>query len=172
MRTTKEIQEEMNAFEGKKTTKAYRSLKEELGMAESAEAFGAPESFDSLPTTEDVGLGDVVETITKATGIKAIVDKVSDVLGFDCGCDERKDKLNKIKLFSKKRVINCPSKEELVDLKELLDGIGSTLSRNQQVPVVNYYNSIFSSNKKVTSCGSCAKSMIDELRLYIKTIED
>ena len=34
------------------------------------------------------GLGDQVEKITKATGIKKAVDTVFDKLGKDCGCDK------------------------------------------------------------------------------------
>ena len=40
------------------------------------------------------GLGDTIEKITKATGIKKVVDKVSKVTGKDCGCNKRKDILN------------------------------------------------------------------------------
>ena len=42
------------------------------------------------------GLGDTIEKITKATGIKKVVDKVSEVTGKDCGCANRKDKLNRL----------------------------------------------------------------------------
>ncbi len=42
------------------------------------------------------GLGDVIEKITEATGIKAVVEKVFDLAGKDCGCDKRKEKLNKL----------------------------------------------------------------------------
>ena len=42
------------------------------------------------------GLGDTIEKITKATGIKKVVDKVSEVTGKDCGCTDRKDALNKL----------------------------------------------------------------------------
>ena len=38
------------------------------------------------------GLGDTIEKITKATGIKAGVDYIFDKLGMDCGCDARKKK--------------------------------------------------------------------------------
>ena len=38
------------------------------------------------------GLGDTVEMITKATGIDMIVKKT---VGNDCGCDKRKEILNK-----------------------------------------------------------------------------
>ena len=38
------------------------------------------------------GLGDTIEKITKATGIKKAVDKI---IGKDCGCNKRKNALNK-----------------------------------------------------------------------------
>ena len=41
------------------------------------------------------GLGDTIEKITKATGIKKVVDKVSKATGKDCGCNKRKQTLNK-----------------------------------------------------------------------------
>tara|TARA_B100000925_G_scaffold229937_1_gene178499 strand:- start:289 stop:471 length:183 start_codon:yes stop_codon:yes gene_type:complete len=42
------------------------------------------------------GLGDTVEKITKATGIKTIVDRVSEGLNIPCGCNKRKEALNKM----------------------------------------------------------------------------
>ena len=39
------------------------------------------------------GLGDSIEKITKATGIKKMVDKVSEGLNIPCGCKHRKNKL-------------------------------------------------------------------------------
>tara|TARA_R110000765_G_scaffold113432_3_gene205786 strand:+ start:889 stop:1062 length:174 start_codon:yes stop_codon:yes gene_type:complete len=39
------------------------------------------------------GLGDTIEKITKATGIKKIVEKVTGKE--DCGCNKRKEALNK-----------------------------------------------------------------------------
>tara|TARA_R100001463_G_scaffold23279_2_gene55897 strand:- start:150 stop:323 length:174 start_codon:yes stop_codon:yes gene_type:complete len=42
------------------------------------------------------GLGDTIEKITKATGIKKVVDTVSKAVGKDCGCNKRKETLNKI----------------------------------------------------------------------------
>ncbi len=44
-------------------------------------------------------LGDLIEKITTYTGIKWIVKKI---WGDDCGCDKRKDKANKVKLWQKK----------------------------------------------------------------------
>ena len=41
------------------------------------------------------GLGDTIEKITKVTGIKAISEVVSKVTKKDCGCNKRKESLNK-----------------------------------------------------------------------------
>ena len=41
------------------------------------------------------GLGDSIEKITKATGIKKVVETLSNAMGKDCGCKDRKELLNK-----------------------------------------------------------------------------
>ena len=40
------------------------------------------------------GLGDSIEKFTKATGIKSMVDRVSEGLNIPCGCEGRRDALN------------------------------------------------------------------------------
>tara|TARA_B100001287_G_C22161548_1_gene290453 strand:+ start:144 stop:299 length:156 start_codon:yes stop_codon:yes gene_type:complete len=47
------------------------------------------------------GLGDTVHKFTTATGIKRVVDKVSEVTGKPCGCEERRDTLNRIFPYKK-----------------------------------------------------------------------
>ncbi|ASF00730.1 hypothetical protein [uncultured virus] len=48
------------------------------------------------------GLGDTVEKITKATGIKSIVDAVNKARGVeDCGCNKRKKLLNRVFPYKK-----------------------------------------------------------------------
>jgi hypothetical protein len=48
------------------------------------------------------GLGDSIEKITKATGIKKIVDTVNKARGKkDCGCNKRKNSLNKMFPYKK-----------------------------------------------------------------------
>jgi hypothetical protein len=49
-----------------------------------------------MKSKQSKGLGDTIEKITKVTGIKKVVDKVNEVTGKDCGCNKRKDKLNKL----------------------------------------------------------------------------
>ena len=49
------------------------------------------------------GLGDTVEKVFKKTGI----DKVAKfILGEDCGCDKRKDKLNELFPYNKPECLN------------------------------------------------------------------
>ncbi len=47
------------------------------------------------------GLGDLVEGVTKVTGIKKVVDTVSKATGKPCGCAERRDSLNRKFPFKK-----------------------------------------------------------------------
>lgn len=41
------------------------------------------------------GLGDTIEKITTATGIKKVVETVAKAVGKDCGCAKRRDSLNR-----------------------------------------------------------------------------
>jgi len=40
------------------------------------------------------GLGDTIEAITEATGVKKVVQAISKATGKDCGCGKRKEYLN------------------------------------------------------------------------------
>jgi hypothetical protein len=53
-------------------------------------------------------LGDTIEQITEATGIKKVVKAIA---GDDCGCDARKEKLNKLFPYSKQP--ECLNPEEM-----------------------------------------------------------
>jgi len=44
-------------------------------------------------------LGDFIELITTYTGIKWVVKKWSKLTGKDCGCEDRKNKLNDVELW-------------------------------------------------------------------------
>jgi hypothetical protein len=47
-------------------------------------------------------LGDTIEKVTKATGVKAAVDYVAKKTGKDCGCNKRKAALNNPNLLINK----------------------------------------------------------------------
>lgn len=55
---------------------------------------------------ESKGLGDTIEKITAATGIKKVVETVSRASGKECGCNARKEKLNDPNLLVNKILYN------------------------------------------------------------------
>jgi hypothetical protein len=55
------------------------------------------------PDKKSKGLGDTIEKITTATGIKAVVNKISEATGGDCGCEARKKKLNELVPYENKK---------------------------------------------------------------------
>ena len=104
------------------------------------------------------GLGDTIEQITTATGIKAAVDWFSEATGIDCGCDARKEKLNKIFRYRKPE---CLTKEEY-DLIGMLKG-RNVITAAQQTDINKIYNRVFKDNVQPTNCGSCLRGRLQEL---------
>ena len=50
-----------------------------------------------MEDTKSKGLGDTIEKITKATGIKSLVQMGTRAVGKkDCGCNKRKQNLNRM----------------------------------------------------------------------------
>lgn len=54
---------------------------------------GAILSYNNMKSK---GLGDTIEKVTTATGIKKVVETVAKASGKDCGCAKRKDALNRM----------------------------------------------------------------------------
>jgi hypothetical protein len=108
------------------------------------------------------GLGDTVEQITTATGIKAAVEMFSKATGLDCGCEERKAKLNQ--LFSYNRNINCLTESDYNALTDLIAPSKDTLTIEEQNVISEIYLNVFNYRLQLSSCGSCWKGKIDELR--------
>tara|TARA_B110000858_G_C17603690_1_gene381229 strand:- start:205 stop:660 length:456 start_codon:yes stop_codon:yes gene_type:complete len=69
------------------------------------------------------GLGDTIEKITEATGIKKVVKAIA---GEDCGCDDRRDALNK--LFPYKKI-----QPECLDPEEI-EYLSSGILRKRTLP--------------------------------------
>ena len=74
------------------------------------------------PRAKSKGLGDSIEKVTKATGIDKAVKFIA---GEDCGCQERKEFLNK--LFPYKQM-QCLSEEDYNYLTLFFEAKESTLA--------------------------------------------
>jgi hypothetical protein len=108
------------------------------------------------------GLGDTIEQITEATGIKRAVEMFTKATGVDCKCDERKEKLNQ--LFSYNRNINCLTEKDYNALTELIDPKKNTLTIEEQNTIAEIYYNVFNYRLQLSSCGSCWAGKIQELR--------
>jgi len=49
------------------------------------------------------GLGDTIEKITKAVGIDKVMESIEKKTGKPCGCEKRKNKLNKVFPYGKNK---------------------------------------------------------------------
>lgn len=101
-----------------------------------------------------LGLGDTVEKITEATGIKKVV---KTLFGDDCGCDDRKQKLNK--WF---RYVECLTEEEYNTLGKYQKT--NTLSIKDQDILLKIYNRVFNKKETMSSCTQCWKERMSDLR--------
>ena len=119
------------------------------------------EVLDILGEAANKGAGDIVESITTATGIKAVVDTVAKALDTDCGCAARKETLNKI---FPNRKLNDLSTEDYEYLTEWYSVNRSSVNTKEQNMLVDIYNRVFNAKRKVSNCSPCIASVNRELR--------
>ena len=111
---------------------------------------------------ESKGLGDSIEKVFKATGI----DKIAKfVLGEDCGCDERKEKLNK--LFPYKKV-NCLEENEYNYLTTFFERKTDQITPVEQSELLAILNRVFNTKHEPTTCNSCWRDYIKQLKKVYK----
>jgi len=133
----------MEEFKGDKRSKAYRAYKAK---------------FNKQQEKESKGLGDTIAKITKATGI----DKaVKAIVGEDCGCDERKETLNKLFKYNN---VECLNESEYVRLDKFFKTNTSTIDYLTQKSLLKIYNRVFTKNKMASNCSSCVRRMVTDLR--------
>ena len=118
------------------------------------------------PRKKSVGLGDTVEQVLKVTGIAKVTKWV---LGEDCGCEERKQKLNE--LFRYKRPL-CLQEDEYNWLKDFFAKNKNTVLPSEQSTILRIYNRIFQQRNEPTSCGPCLLEWVNELKGIVKIYED
>jgi len=105
------------------------------------------------------GVGDAVEKVTKATGIKKVVEWIA---GEDCGCDERKEKLNKLPF--KIRVKDCPTEEQYNFMVELFKRNPHRIDARTQDKVNEILNLVTGTKYKRSTCSSCVAGRMKILK--------
>jgi len=109
------------------------------------------------------GLGDTIAKITKATGIAKAVKFIA---GEDCGCDERQEALNKAFRYKRPK---CLLETEYYYLQYWFEKHRTRVKPEEQKKLLKIYNRVFSDRKIITSCGSCIRSITNELNSLYKT---
>tara|TARA_R110000796_G_scaffold114270_1_gene225976 strand:+ start:304 stop:567 length:264 start_codon:yes stop_codon:yes gene_type:complete len=62
--------------------------------------------------------------------------------------------------------------DQLSILRRLVNQIGSDkVNHDENVGITNLYNEIFGMNKKVSSCGSCVRQIVNDLKEVLKSYE-
>jgi len=103
------------------------------------------------------GLGDQIAKLTKATGIDKLVHAVVE----DCGCEERRAKLNA--QFPGRNVEMSP--EDVSAFANLLPAIDKgVLNRAETRTMYDIFNQTFSANERPCSCAGKNKRMVKKLR--------
>lgn len=108
------------------------------------------------------GLGDTIEKITEATGIKKVVETFSKATGIDCGCEERKAKLNN--LIPYRRKVNCLNESDYEALKPFVSPKKGSLTPNEQWQIQAIYFRVFEVKLDDSNCASCWRDIINDLR--------
>jgi hypothetical protein len=105
------------------------------------------------------GLGDTIAKITEATGI----DKLAKfVLGEDCGCDERKEKLNKLFPYAKPK---CLTEDEFNTLDTYFKQNTNTLTSDEQTSLIAINNRVLNQKLTFSTCSSCLRDLVSKLRV-------
>jgi len=112
------------------------------------------------------GLGDTIAKITEATGIDKLVKFVA---GEDCGCNERKEKLNALFPY---RQNQCLLEEEYNWLTEYFKTTTNEVTASKQMRCLEIYNRVFQVKKPSTSCADCFRDVHNELKRVMKVYED
>ena len=107
------------------------------------------------------GLGDTVENILEVTGIAKVAKWV---LGEDCGCEERKQKLNDLWRYKKPE---CLTEDEYIYLDTFFNRGTSSVKPSEQRELLKIYNRVLHEKQQPTSCGSCLRDIVNKLnQLY------
>lgn len=115
---------------------------------------------DSIKNKAPKGLGDVIETITEVTGIKKLVE-IFTPDGTDCGCGERKRKLNiNYEMgINKYQVLRCMTEDHYKAYKKYVKVRSLEVSTEQVQFLVDTFAHVFAIQYNVKDfCSNCSGS--------------
>lgn len=118
------------------------------------------------------GVGTTISNVLEKTGVKALVEIFVD--GKDCGCEQRKEKLNNLLPYRFKA--RCLTEQEYNTYKDFIETRTLKMSAEQVNYICELYASVFSRQVWKPDCAGCnAKTiigMIDKLDKVFESYEN
>lgn len=111
-----------------------------------------------MKSKKSSGLGDTIAKVTKATGIERLVKAIA---GEDCGCEERRQKLNQLFPYA------TPLSEADRQLYEdtLYDWQNHrVITAEMQATANKILERTTGRRQKMSSCGSCVRRKLNDLQ--------
>ncbi len=110
-------------------------------------------------------IGDKVESFLEATGISKVVKFLA---GEDCGCDERKAKLNAMFTFK----VNCLNEEEFNYLDEFFTRNPSQVKPSEYNVITKIASRVLNKRIEPTmGCGGCVRGVVKQMKQVYETYE-
>lgn len=116
--------------------------------------------------TKSKGLGDTVEKVLEATGVAKIAKWL---LGEDCGCEERKAKLNELFKYKKPE---CLLENEYEYLSNWFSKTRNAVKPSEQRELLSIYNRAFKVNMQPTSCSTCLRDVMNKLEILFSSYKE
>jgi len=104
------------------------------------------------------GLGDTVEKVLEVTGIAKVAKWL---LGEDCGCEGRKQKLNQLFRY---KTPKCLEENEYNYLTTFFSRKTDQITPVEQSELLAILNRVFNTKHEPTTCTSCWRDYLNQLK--------
>jgi len=111
------------------------------------------------------GVGDKVEAVLEATGISKVVKWIA---GDDCGCDERKAKLNSMFGYT----VSCLTEDEHSYLDTFFKGNPYEIQPSEYIKITQIASRVL--NKRIDAsmgCGGCVRGVVKQMKQIYESYE-
>lgn len=123
---------------------------------------------------KDVGIGDLVDAVVNSPILSPVTEAIKSLIwkdGEDCGCDERKEKLNS--MFRKKQP-RCLIESDYIAIKDIVPEITHQVQYADLFKIAKAHASVF--NYHFTGvCSSCTatnRGIIKDMKLILKEYDN
>ena len=124
-----------------------------------------------------LGAGTIIEKILDTPGIKPVKDLVKAIIwkdGEDCGCEERKARLNKKIGKGHINPVRCLTEKDHKILSDILPKVSASIEFNEMTQLTRVHASVFNYHFE-GACATCVsrnRAIIYELKTILKDYEN